>query len=70
MTTMELRLTADRYEALAARAEAAGADPHTLVLAALDDYLARATAEDRPEVRRIGTEYARRQAGLLRRLGE
>ncbi|MEU5163560.1 CopG family transcriptional regulator [Streptomyces sp. NPDC020875] len=67
---MELRLRADRYEALAARAEADGRDPHALVLAAVDAYLERAAAEDRAEVRRIGTLYARRQADLLRRLGE
>ncbi|MFI9835897.1 CopG family transcriptional regulator [Nonomuraea sp. NPDC051941] len=65
---MTLRLTDDQTEALRKRAEFEGRSMQQVVLAAVDEYLARHAADE--EVRRLGAKSRERWRSVLDRLGE
>lgn len=65
---MTLRLTDDQTEALRQRAEFEGRSMQQIVLAAVDEYLARHAAEE--EVLRLGAKSRERWRNVLDRLGE
>jgi hypothetical protein len=65
---MTLRLSDDQTEALRRRAEREGRSMQQVVLAAVDEYLARVADDDLTD--EIAERGAARFAGLLRRLGE
>jgi hypothetical protein len=65
---MTLRLTDEQTEALRRRADREGRSMQQVALAALDDYLLRATDDELTD--RLAEQGAARFADLLRRLGE
>jgi predicted transcriptional regulator len=65
---MTLRLSDEQTEALRKRAEVEGRSMQQVVLAAVDDYLARHSADE--DVRRLGAESRQRWRTVLDRLGE
>ena len=65
---MTLRLSDTQSEALRRRAEAEGRSMQQVALAALDDYLVRATDDELTD--ELARQGATRFADLLRRLGE
>ncbi|MEO3885827.1 ribbon-helix-helix protein, CopG family [Nonomuraea sp. B5E05] len=65
---MTLRLSDQQTEALRKRADAEGRSMQQVVLAAVDEYLARHAADE--EVRRLGARSRERWRTVLDRLGE
>ncbi|MBB6548176.1 FitA-like ribbon-helix-helix domain-containing protein [Nonomuraea rubra] len=65
---MTLRLSDEQTEALRKRAEAEGRSMQQIVLAAVDEYLARHSADE--EIRRLGAKSRERWRTVLDRLGE
>ncbi|MFC4063268.1 CopG family transcriptional regulator [Planomonospora corallina] len=65
---MTLRLSESQTEALRRRAEAEGRSMQQVVLSAVEEYLARRTADE--EVHRLGVEAVRRWKPVLDRLAE
>jgi predicted transcriptional regulator len=65
---MTLRLSDQQTEALRKRADAEGRSMQQVVLAAIDEYLARHAADE--EVRRLGAKSRERWRTVLDRLGE
>ncbi|NRQ30589.1 ribbon-helix-helix protein, CopG family [Nonomuraea sp. NN258] len=65
---MTLRLSDQQTEALRKRAEEEGRSMQQVVLAALDEYLTRHSADE--EVRRLGAASRERWRDVLDRLGE
>ncbi|MEU8273875.1 ribbon-helix-helix protein, CopG family [Microbispora bryophytorum] len=65
---MTLRLTDEQTEALRRRAEKEGRSMQQVVVAAVEEYLARHTADE--EVHRLGAEAVRRWKPVLDRLAQ
>ncbi|WP_030505351.1 ribbon-helix-helix protein, CopG family [Microbispora rosea] len=65
---MTLRLTDEQTEALRRRAEKEGRSIQQIVVAAVEEYLARHTADE--EVHRLGVEAVRRWKPVLDRLAQ
>ncbi|GAB3159130.1 MULTISPECIES: ribbon-helix-helix protein, CopG family [Microbispora] len=65
---MTLRLTDEQTEALRRRAEKEGRSMQQIVVAAVEEYLARHTADE--EVHRLGVEAVRRWKPVLDRLAQ
>ncbi|WP_432864214.1 ribbon-helix-helix protein, CopG family [Microbispora rosea] len=65
---MTLRLTDEQTEALRRRAEKEGRSMQQIVVAAVEEYLARHSADE--EVHRLGVEAVRRWKPVLDRLAQ
>jgi predicted transcriptional regulator len=65
---MTLRLTDEQTEALRRRAEKEGRSMQQIVVAAVEEYLARHTADE--EVHSLGVEAVRRWKPVLDRLAQ
>ncbi len=65
---MTLRLSDEQTAALRERADAEHRSMQQIVLAAVDEYLARTSRAER--IKQVSTRYADRYQDLLRRLGE
>ncbi len=65
---MTLRLSDEQADALRQRAELEGRSMQQVVLAAVDEYLARRSSDE--EVHRLGVEAVRRWKPVLDRLAE
>ncbi|MFF4123641.1 ribbon-helix-helix protein, CopG family [Microbispora rosea] len=65
---MTLRLTDEQTEALRRRAEKEGRSMQQIVVAAVEEYVARHTADE--EVHRLGVEAVRRWKPVLDRLAQ
>ncbi|WP_432923700.1 ribbon-helix-helix protein, CopG family [Microbispora sp. CA-135349] len=65
---MTLRLSDEQTEALRRRAEKEGRSMQQIVVAAVEEYLARHTSDE--EVHRLGVEAVRRWKPVLDRLAQ